>query len=61
MGKFNDFTTKAKGNWDLGVNYIWYTGSTPCLIRDYTAIGVSNDDPDVVKEGRVHPCRKRLL
>jgi hypothetical protein len=21
------------------------------LIRDYTAIGVSNDDPDVVKEG----------
>lgn len=51
VGKFNDFTDKAlteiKG---LGVNYIWYTGVPHhALINDYTSIGISNDDPDVVK------------
>jgi glycosidase len=51
VGKFNDFTDKALEEIrDLGVNYIWYTGVPHhALIRDYKAIGVSNDDPDVVK------------
>jgi len=51
VGKFNDFTNKALQEIkDLGVSYIWYTGVPHhALIRDYTAIGVSNDDPDIVK------------
>lgn len=51
VGKFNDFTDKAlqeiRG---LGVTHIWYTGVPHhAVIRDYTAYGISNDDPDVVK------------
>ncbi len=51
VGKFNDFSDKAlqeiKG---LGVTYIWYTGVPHHdVITDYTAYGISNDDPDVVK------------
>ncbi|GAA4048321.1 alpha-amylase family protein [Flavobacterium chungnamense] len=51
VGKFNDFTDKAlqeiKG---LGVTHIWYTGVPHhALVRDYTNIGISNDDPEVVK------------
>ena len=51
VGKFNDFTDKALAEIkDLGVTYIWYTGVPHhALIRDYTSIGVSNDDPEVVK------------
>ena len=51
VGKFNDFTIKALSEIkDLGVTYIWYTGVPHhALIRDYTAIGISNDDPEVVK------------
>ncbi|HEX9152774.1 MAG TPA: alpha-amylase family protein [Flavobacterium sp.] len=51
VGKFNDFTDKAlREIKDLGVTYIWYTGVPHhALIRDYTAIGISNDDPDIVK------------
>ena len=51
VGKFNDFTeTALKEIKDLGVTYIWYTGVPHhALIRDYTAIGISNDDPEVVK------------
>ena len=51
VGKFNDFTPLALQEIKaLGVNYIWYTGVPHhAVIRDYTAIGVSNDDPDVVK------------
>lgn len=51
VGKFNDFTDKALHEIkDLGVTYIWYTGVPHhALIRDYTAIGISNDDPEVVK------------
>jgi glycosidase len=51
VGKFNDFTDKAlKEIKDLGVTYIWYTGVPHhALVRDYTNIGVSNDDPEVVK------------
>jgi glycosidase len=51
VGKFNDFTDKAlKEIKDLGVTYIWYTGVPHhALVRDYTSIGISNDDPEVVK------------
>jgi glycosidase len=51
VGKFNDFTDRALFEIkDLGVNYIWYTGVPHhALVHDYTAVGISNDDPDVVK------------
>jgi len=51
VGKFNDFTGKALQEIrDLGVTHIWYTGVPHhAVIRDYTAYGISNDDPDVVK------------
>ncbi|MGZ9735906.1 alpha-amylase family glycosyl hydrolase [Flavobacterium sp. GNP002] len=51
VGKFNDFTETALLEIkDLGVTYVWYTGVPHhALIRDYSAIGISNDDPEVVK------------
>ncbi|MFI0491960.1 alpha-amylase family protein [Flavobacterium sp.] len=51
VGKFNDFTDKALAEIkDLGVTYVWYTGVPHhALVRDYTSIRVSNDDPEVVK------------
>ena len=51
VGKFDDFTEVAlKEIKDLGVTHIWYTGVPHhALIKDYTAIGISSDDPDVVK------------
>ncbi len=51
VGKFNDFTDKALDEIKaLGVTHIWYTGVPHhALVRDYTAFGISNDDPDVVK------------
>lgn len=51
VGKFNDFTDKALHEIkDLGVNYVWYTGVPHhALVNDYTAYGISNDDPEVVK------------
>ena len=51
VGKFNDFTDKALTEIkNLGVTYIWYTGVPHhALVNDYTAIGISNDDPEVVK------------
>ncbi|MEX0987005.1 MAG: alpha-amylase family protein [Bacteroidales bacterium] len=51
VGKFNDFTDRAlKEIRELGVTHIWYTGVLHhCVIGDYTALGISNDDPDVVK------------
>jgi len=51
VGKFNDFTDKAlKEIKGLGVTYIWYTGVPHhALVNDYTSIGISDDDPDVVK------------
>jgi glycosidase len=51
VGKFNDFTdTALREIKDLGVTYIWYTGIPHhALVRDYTAYGISNDDPEVVK------------
>ncbi|HEX8357503.1 MAG TPA: alpha-amylase family protein [Segetibacter sp.] len=51
VGKFKDFTDKALEEIKaLGVTHIWYTGVPHhAVIRDYTAFGISNDDPDVVK------------
>ncbi len=51
VGKFNDFNDKAlKEIKDLGVTHIWYTGVPHhAVINDYSAYGISNDDPDVVK------------
>lgn len=51
VGKFADFSGKAlKEIKELGVTHIWYTGVPHhAVIADYTAYGISNDDPDVVK------------
>lgn len=51
VGKFADFTDDAlRGIRELGVSHIWYTGVPHhAVVRDYTAYGISNDDPDVVK------------
>lgn len=51
VGKLADFTKKALEEIkDLGVTHIWYTGIPHhALIGDYTAYGISNDDPDIVK------------
>ena len=51
VGKFHHFTDKALSEIKaLGVTHIWYTGVPHhALIGDYTAFGISNDDPDVVK------------
>ena len=51
VGKFNDFSEIALQEIkDLGVTYIWYTGVPHhAVIRDYSAFGISNDDPEVVK------------
>ena len=51
VGKFRDFTPKAlKEIKELGVTHLWFTGVLHhAVIRDYTAYGISNDDPDVVK------------
>jgi glycosidase len=51
VGKFNDVTDKALEEIkNFGVSHIWYTGVPHhAVIRDYTAYGISLDDPDVVK------------
>ena len=51
VGKFSDFTDLAlKEIKDLGVTYVWFTGVPHhALVRDYTAIGIANDDPEVIK------------
>jgi glycosidase len=51
VGKFADFTDKAlKEIKALGVTHIWYTGVPHhALVADYTAYGISQDDPEVVK------------
>lgn len=51
VGKFNDINDAAlKSIKALGVTHVWYTGVPHhAVIRDYTAYGISNDDPDVVK------------
>ncbi|MFZ4412362.1 MAG: alpha-amylase family protein [Bacteroidales bacterium] len=51
VGKFNDFTVKALTEIkNLGVTHIWFTGILHhAMLTDYTAYGISNDHPDVVK------------
>ncbi|MGB5364583.1 MAG: alpha-amylase family glycosyl hydrolase [Aureibaculum sp.] len=51
VGKFNDFTDQALQEIkQLGVSHMWYTGVLHhATITDYTAFGISNDDPDIVK------------
>lgn len=51
IGKFADFTDIAlQGIAELGVSHVWYTGVPHhALVNDYTAYGISNDDPDVIK------------
>jgi glycosidase len=51
VGKFNDFTDQALQEIkELGVSHMWYTGVLHhATITDYTAFGISNDDPDIVK------------
>lgn len=51
VGKFADFTPLAlREIRNLGVTHIWYTGVPHhALVTDYTAFGISNDDPDVIK------------
>lgn len=51
VGKFNDINNAALNSIsELGVTHVWYTGVLHHgVIRDYSDIGISNDDPDVVK------------
>ena len=51
VGKFANFTTKALEELKaLGVTHIWFTGVLHhALTTDYTAYGISNDFPAVVK------------
>ena len=51
VGKFSDFNDKALQELkSLGVTHMWYTGVLHhATITDYTAYGISNDDPDIVK------------
>ena len=51
VGKFNDINEAAlKGIKELGASYVWYTGILHhAVIRDYSAYGISHDDPDVIK------------
>lgn len=51
VGKFDDFNDQALSEIKaMGVTHIWYTGVPHhAVIGDYTAYGISNDDPDVVK------------
>jgi len=51
VGKFADFDESALAAIKkMGVTHIWYTGVPHhAVINDYTAYGISNDDPDVVK------------
>jgi oligosaccharide 4-alpha-D-glucosyltransferase len=51
VGKFADFTDAAlAGIRELGTTHIWYTGVPHhAVIRDYTDIGISDDDPDIIK------------
>lgn len=51
VGKFADFNDNALAEIkDLGITHMWYTGVPHhAVINDYSTIGISNDDPDVVK------------
>ena len=51
VGKFDDINSAALTSIvDLGVTHVWYTGVLHHgVIGDYSDIGISDDDPDVVK------------
>nr|WP_232847104.1 alpha-amylase family protein [Shewanella nanhaiensis] len=51
VGKFADFDSAAlQSIKSLGVTHIWYTGVPHhALVNDYSELGISMDDPDVVK------------
>lgn len=51
VGKFSDFDSTALAEIKkMGITHVWYTGVLHHdVIRDYTAYGITNDDPDVVK------------
>ncbi|MCS4306599.1 glycosidase [Rheinheimera pacifica] len=51
VGKFADFTPEALSAIKaMGTSHIWYTGVPHhALVRDYSAYGISHDDPDVIK------------
>ncbi|WP_246223298.1 alpha-amylase family protein [Alteromonas profundi] len=51
VGKFADFTPQALASIKaLGTTHIWYTGVPHhALVTDYSAYGIENDDPDVIK------------
>ncbi|CCQ11717.1 Alpha-amylase [Pseudoalteromonas luteoviolacea B = ATCC 29581] len=51
VGKFADFTPRALSEIkSMGVTHIWYTGVLHhALVGDYQHLGISADDPDVVK------------
>ncbi len=51
VGKFNDFNDLALEEIKkLGITHVWYTGVPHhALMTNYSAYGISNDDPDVVK------------
>ena len=51
VGKFEDFTDTALDSIKaLGVTHIWYTGVPHhALIANYDSLGITTDDPDVVK------------
>ncbi|PKM17769.1 MAG: alpha-amylase [Gammaproteobacteria bacterium HGW-Gammaproteobacteria-15] len=51
VGKFADFTPAALSAIKaMGTSHIWYTGVPHhALVRDYSAYGISHDDPDVIK------------
>lgn len=51
VGKFNDITPKALQELKkLGITYVWYTGVIEhATMTDYTAYGIKQDDPDIVK------------
>jgi glycosidase len=51
VGKFNDITDKALQEIRLlGTTHVWYTGVIEhATMTDYSAYGIPNDDPDVIK------------
>ena len=51
VGKLNDINDKALQEIkNLGFTHVWYTGVIEhATMTDYTAYGISNDDPDIVK------------
>lgn len=51
VGKFNDINDAAlTGLKAMGVSHLWLTGVPHhALVADYSAYGISNDDPDVIK------------